>query len=218
MDTLRIGIIGNGNVGSALERGLSRAGHRVDAVGHEPGRVKQVAADAEVVVLAVPYGERENALREMGDAVRGKVLVDVTNALGPDQGLAVDPRKESGAEQLQSWAPGAKVVKAFNTVFAQHMDNGKVHGERLTVLAAGDDESAKRRVLHLARDVGFDAVDAGPLRNARWLETLGFLNIQLGYSVGLGPAIGFRLVHEDATTTGTTRSQDAKRPTEARGR
>jgi predicted dinucleotide-binding enzyme len=216
MEPLRIGIIGTGNVGSALERGLTQAGHRVDSVGRQPQRVQQVARDAEVIVLAVPFGERQNALREMGDAVRGKVLVDVTNALGEDMGLAIDPKKESGAEQLQSWAHGAKVVKAFNTVFAQHMDKGEVHGEKLTVLAAGDDEGAKRRVLQMARDIGFDPVDAGPLQNARWLETLGLLNIKLGYGTDLGPAIGFRLVHEGAAQG--AKGQGSRQATGTRGR
>jgi len=85
-------------------------------------------------------------------------------------------------------------VKAFNTVFAQHMDSGKVKGQQLSLLVAGDDASAKERVLTLGRDLGFDAIDAGPLRNARWLESLGYLNILLGYVQKLGSEIGFRLV------------------------
>lgn len=199
VDKPRIGIIGDGNVGSALEQGLSRAGYQVESVGKEPDRVRQVARDAEVIILAVPFGERENVLREMGaDAYRGKTLVDVTNATDEKGGLAIDPRRESGAEQLHRLAEGATVVKAFNTVFAQHMDKGNVHGEALTVLVAGNDERAKRRVLQLAKDIGFDAADAGPLENARWLETLGVLNITLGYKLGMGPMMGFRLVREES--------------------
>lgn len=193
--TARIGMIGDGNVGTALTNGLTRAGYEVRAVGREPQKVKEIGQWADTLVLAVPFSERENALRELGD-VSGKTLVDVTNALGQGMALAVDPRSESGAEQLQRLARGARVVKAFNTVFAQHMDKGTVHGEKLTALVAGDDEGAKRRVLEMAKGIGFDAVDAGPLQNARWLETLGLLNITLGYGAGLGPAIGFRLVHE----------------------
>lgn len=195
----KIGIIGDGNVGTALTNGLTRGGHEVRAVGKEPEKVKEIGQWAETLILAVPFGERENAMRELGD-VDGKILVDVTNAIGEGGSLAVDPRNESGAEQLQRLATGAKVVKAFNTIFAQHMDSGKVHGEKLTALVAGDDEGAKRRVTELAKAIGFDAVDAGPLQNARWLETLGMLNIKLGYDVGLGPAIGFKLVHEGSTS------------------
>lgn len=75
------------------------------------------------------------------------------------------------------------------------MDSGQVDGQQLTVFAASDDQDAKSRVLQMARDIGFDAVDAGPLQNARYLEPLGYLNIQLGYVVGLGDKIGLRLFH-----------------------
>jgi len=100
----------------------------------------------------------------------------------------------SGGEQLQKKAPSARVVKAFNTVFAQNMSTGKVKGKMISCFAAGDDQAARAQVLELARDIGFDPVDAGPLVNARWLEAMGYMQIQLGYALGLGPAIGFALV------------------------
>ncbi|WP_242392998.1 NADPH-dependent F420 reductase [Anaeromyxobacter oryzisoli] len=190
---MKIGIIGKGNVGGALQRGLARAGHEVRAVGKDPGAVRQAASWAEVVFLAVPFGALDDALRAAGDALDGKVLVDVTNALTADMQLALG-YTTSGAEELQRKAPRAKVVKAFNTVFAQHMETGQVKGERISLFVAGDDASSKERVLALGRDIGFDAVDAGPLQNARWLESLGYLNILLGYVQKLGPDIGFRLV------------------------
>jgi predicted dinucleotide-binding enzyme len=198
-----IGIIGDGDVGTALKNGLTRGGHTVRAVGKEPPKVKEIGQWAESIILAVPFTERENAISELGD-VKGKILIDVTNALTPQMGLAVDPRNESGAEQVQKMAKGAKVVKAFNTVFAAHMDKGHVHGEKLTVLVAGDDEQARNKTIELARAIGFDAVNAGPLQNARWLETLGLLNIQLGFVVGHGMAAGFRYVHEGPTTSAKT--------------
>jgi predicted dinucleotide-binding enzyme len=85
-------------------------------------------------------------------------------------------------------------VKAFNTQFAQRMDNGGVEGQPVTAFVAGDDDASKQQVLQMARDIGFDGVDAGPLQNARLLEPLGFLNIQLGYVLGLGTDIGLKLV------------------------
>lgn len=206
--TMRIGMIGSGNVGTALTNGLTRAGHEVRAVGKEPQKVKEIGQWAETIVLAVPFSERENAIRTIGN-LEGKIVIDVTNALGDNMALAVDPRQESGAEQIQKWAQGARVVKAFNTVFAQNMDSGKVHGEKLTALVAGDDEGAKRKALELANGIGFDAIDAGPLKNARWLETLGLLNITLGYGVGLGTSTGFRYVHEGAGKAGNDRAQGA---------
>jgi predicted dinucleotide-binding enzyme len=192
--TQKVGIIGDGNVGSALRRGLERAGYQVRAVGKNPAEVKETGRWADVVILAVPYGAVDDAIGELGDGVVGKTLVDVTNALTGDMQLA-SGCTTSGAEALQQKARGAKVVKAFNTQFAQHMDSGTLDGQQLTTFAAGDDAAAKQQVIQMARDIGFDAVDAGPLHNARYLEPLGYLNIQLGHVIGLGPQIGLKLVH-----------------------
>lgn len=190
----KVGIIGDGNVGSALRRGLERAGHEVRAVGNDAKAVREAGAWASVVILAVPYAAVDGALRSLGDAVNGKPLVDATNALTKEMQLAVG-FTTSGAEELQKKAPAAKVVKCFNTVFAGQMDSGRTEGGQVSAFAAGDDAEAKKQVLELARGIGFDAVDAGPLKNARWLETLGYLAIQLGYVVGMGPKVGFKLVH-----------------------
>jgi 8-hydroxy-5-deazaflavin:NADPH oxidoreductase len=189
----RVGIVGDGNVGSALRRGLERAGYHVRAVGKEPGKVKETGLWAEVVILAVPYSAVDEAVAELADVVAGKTLVDVTNALTPDMRLA-SGCTTSGAEELQRKVPEATVIKAFNTQFAQHMDSGAVTGQPLTAFVAGDDPTAKRQVMQMAGDIGFDVVDAGPLQNARLLEPLGYFNIQLGYVLGLGTQIGLKLV------------------------
>jgi len=188
----KIAIIGDGNVGSALARGIGRAGYEVRATGKE--NVRETAAWGDVIILAVPFAAVPDVVKTIGDAANGKVVIDVTNALNPDMTLAVG-FTTSGAEELQKQATGARVVKAFNTVFAQHMDSGKIGSETLTVLAASDDEEAKSTALELAKAIGFDAVNAGPLQNARWLETLGLLNITLGYMVGHGVNAGFRYIH-----------------------
>lgn len=193
--TRKIGIIGNGNVGKALTRALESQSYEVRACGKQPGQVKDIAGWADMLVLAVPFSERENAIREMDGAYRGKPLIDATNALTADYALAVDPTRESGAEQLQQMAQSAKVIKAFNTVFAKHMDKGQVNGERLTLFVAGNDAGAKNEVRDLGRAIGFDPVDSGKLENARWMETLGMFNIQLSQQRELGQDIGFRLVH-----------------------
>lgn len=189
----RIGMIGNGHVGSALARGLTRAGHEVRAVGDDPDAVRDTAEWAQVVFLAVPFAAVAAAADAAGRGLDGKPVVDVTNAIGPDRQLAVG-FTTSGAEELQRRVPRARVVKAFNTVFAARMEDGRAGGENLSVFAAGDDEDARRQVLELARDIGFDAVDAGPLRSARLLEPMAMFNIQLGYGLGLGTDIGLRLV------------------------
>ncbi len=190
----KIAIIGKGNVGSALQRGLERAKYEVKSVGKDPSRVHDIAAWGEIIILAVPYPAVDDAIREMGDAINGKALIDVTNALTPDYQLALG-FTTSGAEELQKKVPSAKVVKAFNTIFAEHMATGQAKGTALTLFAAGNDKEAKAKILNLGRDIGFDAVDAGSLTNARWLETLGYFNIQLGYTLQMGTHIAFRLVH-----------------------
>jgi hypothetical protein len=190
----RTAIIGDGNVGSAIQKGLQRAGYELKVTGKDPPRVREAGAWAEVIVLAVPYGTLDEVIKELGTGVDGKTLVDATNALSADFQLALG-FTTSGAEELQKKAPRAKVVKAFNTVFAQTMSTGKAKGQTITLFAAADDTAAKDKVLALGRDIGFDAVDAGPLRNARWLETLGYLNIQLGYTLKMGSDIGIKLVH-----------------------
>ena len=194
----KIAIIGSGNVGSALARGLSRVGHDVRTSKRQDAKEK--ASWGEVVILAVPFPAVDDVVQSSGDAMSGKTVVDVTNALTPDMQLALG-YSTSGAEQLQRKVPTARVVKCFNTVFAEHMDKGKVGDKQLTVFAAGDDAEARRTVLGLAKNIGFDAVDAGPLINARSLETMGFFNIQLGYVLGHGTKMGLRLFHDEPRKT-----------------
>jgi predicted dinucleotide-binding enzyme len=201
----KIGIIGDGNVGSALRIGFETAGYDVKAGGRDA--VGEVGRFGEVLILAVPFGAVDAVLRSLGDVIRGKILVDATNALTPDYGFAAD-LSASGAERLQKKAAGATVVKAFNTVFAQHMATGEVKGTTLTAFVAGDAAEAKEQILSMAKDIGFDAVDAGPLHNARWLETLGYLNIQLGYTLKMGTDTGFKYIHD---TAGAQKNVDRRR-------
>ena len=191
---MNIAIIGNGNVGSALQRGLSRAKHDVRT--STKTDAKETAAWGEIVILAVPFPALDSVVRDIGGALGGKIVIDVTNALTPDMQLALG-YSTSGAEELQKKLPAARVVKCFNTVFADYMDKGRMDGQQLTAFAASDDDEARKTVLRLATEIGFDAVDGGPLRNARSLEELGFFNIQLGYVLGLGTKMGLRLFHDE---------------------
>ena len=190
----KIGIIGSGNVGSALARGLERAGHEVRMAGRDHAAIRATASWAEIVLLAVPFGAIDDVVAGTGEALAGKTVIDVTNALDAKMNLAVG-FSTSGGEELQRKLPRSRVVKAFNTVFAQYMDTGRLGDQSLTAFVAGDDAGAKKTVLGLARDIGFDAVDAGPLRNARQLEPLAYFTIQLGYALGMGTQIGFKLLH-----------------------
>ncbi len=191
---MNIAIIGKGNVGSALEAGLIRNGHEVRAVGRDPAAIREAGEFADFVILAVPFSEIDNAVRELGSSLSGKIVVDATNALTPEYELAVG-FSTSGAEELQKKLPDSKVVKAFNTAFASTMATGRIGDEQLAGLVAADDADAKSAVLDLVQRLGFDPIDAGPLASARLLEPLAVLNIKLGFVQGYGPNSGFRLVH-----------------------
>jgi len=188
----KIAIVGTGKVGNALREGLERAGYEVQAAGRD--QVSKTAAWADIIFLAVPFAALPDVTRELQTAADGKTVVDVTNALTPDMQLALG-FSTSGAEELQKALPKARVVKAFNTVFASHMSRGSVAGQQLSAFAASDHEAARKAILELAKAIGFDAIDAGPLKNARSLESLAYLNIQLGYVLGYGPNSGFKFVH-----------------------
>jgi predicted dinucleotide-binding enzyme len=188
----KITILGSGKVGTALQSGLARAGYEVRFA--KRGQYNEAVSSADIIVLAVPFGAVRDVARSLENAADGKTVIDATNALTPDFQLAIG-FTTSGAEELQKELPRANVVKAFNTVFAQHMSTGRVNGQQLTAFAAGDNEAARKIVLELARAIGFDAVDSGPLKTARYLEPLAFFNIQLGFVLGNGANVGFKFVH-----------------------
>jgi len=202
---MRISVIGAGNVGGALGRLWAAQGHdiifgvpdpasaKTQALVQSIGRharaesVADAAASAEVIVLAVPWPAAEQALRAAGN-LADKTLIDCTNPLTADiSGLTLGT-SDSAGEQVARWAQGAKVVKAFNTIGAGSFSNPRFGSERASMLIAGDDGAAKTTVGHLATELGFDVVDAGPLRAARWLEAVGMLWIHLAFAQGWGPA------------------------------
>jgi predicted dinucleotide-binding enzyme len=191
---MKIGIIGKGNVGSALADGLRRKGHEIK-FGHSGTKepVGEAAKWGEVIILAVPHRAAAEVAKAVGSAANGKTVIDVSNALTEKMEWAMG-FTSSAAEEIQKMLPKAHVVKAFNTVFAQNQSTGKVGGQELTLFVAGDDAVAKQTVMQLGRDIGFDPVDAGPLKSSRYLEPMGMLMINLGYPLGMGPKIGLKLV------------------------
>jgi 8-hydroxy-5-deazaflavin:NADPH oxidoreductase len=204
MARTKIGIIGAGNMGSAFATRLGASGHDVTITAKDPAHAEkaaaaagggvravppdQIARDAELLILAVPYGAAVEALRGAGD-MGGKTVIDITNPLTPDMSALVVGHTSSAAEEIQKAVPGARVVKAFNTVFAQVLGSRTGQGSRVQVLFAGDDDAAKGAVREVIESAGFEPVDAGPLANARYLEPLGMLNIYLGYMAGRGTSM-----------------------------
>jgi 8-hydroxy-5-deazaflavin:NADPH oxidoreductase len=202
---VKIGIIGAGNMGSAFARRLAAAGHELAITAKDTAGAQQVAAQVghrvrvlpqgeiaegtDLLILAVPYAQAADALK----AVRhtdGKAVVDISNPMTEDMSGLLLGHTTSAAEEIQRAVPGAKIVKAFNTVFAQVLGGQQQRdAERVQVFCAADDPGAKDTVRRLAESAGFEAVDAGPLANARYLEPLGMLNIWFGYVGGRGTRV-----------------------------
>jgi predicted dinucleotide-binding enzyme len=189
----KVAIIGSGTVGKALFEGLSnKTSYQVRTGGR--GQVAEAAAWADITILAVPYAAIMDVALELKPAADGKTVVDVTNALTPEMQLALG-FSTSGAEELQKALPRSHVVKAFNTVIAKHMTSGNAAGQQLSAFVAADDEVARQSVIDLANTIGFDGINAGPLKNARSLEPLAYLIIQLGFALGYGENMGIKLAH-----------------------
>ena len=202
---MNIGIVGTGKVASNLGAGLARAGHRVKLGSRDPRGKKAPAKDVaigtqaeavafgDLVILAVPLSSVGEVVHAVGaKALRVKIVVDATNAFPPPEGW---PATTSAAEEIAKLAPGAKVVKAFNTAFAPLMATGQIGGKKITAFVAGDDAAAKKAVMGLAGDIGFDPIDAGPLAAARNLEPMAMEMIALGFGHGkMGSNIGLMLV------------------------
>ncbi len=190
--SLRIGILGSGNVGGALGRLWAAKGHDV-VFGKRGASNREAASSSPVVVLTVPWPAAEEAIRDCGD-LAGKILVDCTNPLAPDlKGLTVG-LTTSAAEQVAGWAPGAKVVKAFNTIGAIDFGNADFGGVQADGFYCGDDAAAKSVVSGLISDAGMNPVDVGPLRNARLLEPLAMLWIDLAVNQKQGAGHAFKLL------------------------
>jgi 8-hydroxy-5-deazaflavin:NADPH oxidoreductase len=172
-----VSIIGTGKMGQAIAGVLKKGGATVDLIGHQD---QDQPATGEVVVLAVPHPAVSEVLSTRGDSLRGKVVVDITNPLNFQtfDSLTVPPDSSAAAE-IADQLPDAKVVKAFNTTFAGTLSSETVGDIPTTVLIAGDDADAKATVADLVTAGGLRAIDAGPLRRARELEALGFLQITL---------------------------------------
>jgi 8-hydroxy-5-deazaflavin:NADPH oxidoreductase len=205
----RIAIVGAGNVGSALARLWSEAGHEVSVAvregsspksipGVRTGPAKEIAGKAEIVLLAVPWPVIKDALASCGD-LDGKIIVDCTNPVLPTlEGLEFGGTDSAG-EQLQRLAPRARFVKAFNTIGAPLLGNATFGGLQADGYFCGDDAAAKSAVAPLIAAAGLRPFDAGPLRNARYLEAMAMLWIDLAIQRGRGPTFGFRTL-ERATT------------------
>jgi 8-hydroxy-5-deazaflavin:NADPH oxidoreductase len=212
---MNITIIGTGNMARGIASRFVSGGHDLTLVGRNPETTGALVKDLEqlragtkvttqtlgetiqdeVVVLAVPYGAGLELAQSLGGQLDGKIVVDMANALNSTfSGLVTEPGT-SAAETLAAALPrGAKVVKAFNTIFAGTLPAGNVAGQPLDVFIAGDDESANEVVAGLAKDGGLNPVKVGGLVRARELEAMLMLGIAAQQPLGYGFNSAWRLV------------------------
>ena len=190
-----IALIGTGNVGGALGRRFAENGHTVVYGSRDPLAADVVAlvnetgngavamspveavARSHVVVLAIPWSATEDVVRGLGD-LSGKIIVDPTNprVMAADGFADYPPTLEdSNAERIARLAPGAEVVKAFSTLGFETMADPAVAEGPVTIPLVGDDRDAKALVGDLAREIGLEAIDVGPLRHARIIEGLHYV-------------------------------------------
>ncbi|RXF75335.1 NADPH-dependent F420 reductase [Hansschlegelia zhihuaiae] len=199
---MTVAIIGTGKMGSGIAKLLAGKGEKVVIGARDPAKASALAAEiggdaegggieaavklADLVILAVWYQQFEETVRAAGD-LSGKVLVDISNPITEDfKGLRIG-HTTSAAEELQALAPKAKVVKAFNTIFAELLPAEAREGrDPVQVFVAADDEAAKTAVSDVVAKGGFQPVDSGPLSNARFLEPVGEINIWFGFFLGWG--------------------------------
>jgi predicted dinucleotide-binding enzyme len=189
-----ISIIGLGNMAATLAERALAAGNAVEIIGRDSAKAKQLAATfdgatvgapgaapgGDIVILAVPYASAAGVVAEYGDALDGKVIVDITNPVTPDAKGFVTPDDSSGAQEIAKAAPaGAHVVKAFNTLFSGVLAAGSVEGHPVDVFIAGDDAQAKALVSTFIESLGLRPLDAGQLPMARAIENVALMQLGL---------------------------------------
>lgn len=214
---MQIAILGAGNVGTALATSLTKAGHTVivsssgSATAQETATGtgataaptnRQAVQGAEIVILATPFLALDALAADLGSALDGKVVVDPSNPMKPDMEGPLYEDEGSAAQVIQARFPRARVVKALNTVFATRQADPFVDGVALDGFVAADDDAAKAKVLALLESIGMRPVDAGPLRHARYLEAVGFLNIWLNAVHGWSWSGGWKLLEPTTARVG----------------
>ena len=206
---MRIGILGSGLMGGKLGTIFARAGHDVTfsyarserklkrlarQAKANYGTPREAAQDADALLLAVHWSRMDDVLKQAG-SLAGKVVVSCSLPMNDDDTALVVGRTSSGAEKLARKIPKARLMQAFNTVPSEVLFDvyaARRKRGRPSLVYCGDDRKAKSVAVKLIRDVGFDPVDAGPLRVARYTEAFALLVAQLAYEGRGGPELAYR--------------------------
>lgn len=190
-----ISIIGTGGMAAAIGGLAAKAGHIVEVMSRDAAKARAfaerigggattgtfgAAPAGDIVILALPYAAVLDVVKQYGDALAGKFLVDITNPVASDLMSFVTPDDSFGAQEIAKVAPAdAVVVKAFNTLFSHVLAAGPAEGQSLDVFIAGDDAQAKARISTFIESLGLRSMDIGPLRMARTLEYVCLLSLGL---------------------------------------
>jgi predicted dinucleotide-binding enzyme len=208
---MRIGILGSGLMGGKLGTIFARAGHEVvfsyarseaklktlarNAKGNaRAGTPKEAAQEADALLLAVHWSRIDDVVKQAGD-LTGKAVVTCSLPMNADNSELVIAHTSSGAEALAEKLPKARVVSAFNTIPSEVLFGvfeSKRRSAKPSIVHCGDDAAAKKVAAELIRDTGFEPVDAGPLRIARFTEPFALLVAQLAYERPGGPELAYR--------------------------
>src|SRR4051794_28552329 len=206
---MEITIIGTGNMARGIATRALAGGHTVTLLGTGSEKAQALADElsgdvragtvgdpiaGDVVILAIWYQALDAVLGRYGDQLAGKTVIDITNPVDPQTYAPLTLEAGSAAQEIAHKAPGAKVVKAFNTTFAGSLLEGQVAGQPLDVFVASDDEDAKSTVRELAESGGLRVLDAGPLAHARQLEGAGYLHMAIQPGLGGTYASALRIV------------------------
>lgn len=193
---MNISFIGAGNVASSLGNLFANSGHTVKYGTQNPNdgqlSISEACIFGEVVCFAIPYSAMENVLTINKKSLKGKIVVDITNAINIEDWSPLFLGEDSGGEQTARLLPESKVVKAFNTIFADVMkpEKQQFNGQKLTAFIASDDTEAAVKIKKLADEAGFSGFVVGGIKNARHLEAIAHLNIAVAISGG-GTDAGF---------------------------
>lgn len=196
MYSMKISFVGAGKVASNLGGLFTKSGHDVFYSTPNPKEnqisIAEACSQGEVVCFAIPYSAMEDVLKTNREALKGKIVIDITNAINLEDWSPVFLGEDSGGEQTARLLPESKVVKAFNTIFADVMEDGKqeINKRKLIAFIASNDTKAAQVVKQLANQVGFDGLVVGDIKNARHLEAMAHLNISIALGGG-GTDAGF---------------------------
>ncbi len=182
---MKIGIIGSGSVGKSIAKLFEDAGHDVRLGSRTPNdsqfTYQQACEEREVVLIAIPFKAVEGVLPDLAQTIGSSIVVDVTNPLNEDWSPLLLGEQNSAAETVSRLLPNARVVKAFNTIFADIMNKAGIDrdGRSATAFVAGNDRDANGIVAQLAAEAGLAPKMAGGLSCARYLEAMAHLNIAI---------------------------------------